>query len=59
MSRRSFLKLCSALATSGVLGSRFMWAYPDKLKNWAGNLEYGTDKVYSPKSVGQVREFVR
>src|SRR5207302_4193157 len=36
-----------------------MWAYPDKLKNWAGNLEYGTDKVYSPKSVGQVREFVR
>jgi xylitol oxidase len=36
-----------------------MWAYPDKLRNWAGNLEYGTQIVYSPKSVGQVREFVR
>jgi xylitol oxidase len=36
-----------------------MWPYPDKLRNWAGNLEYGTQMVYSPKSVGQVREFVR
>jgi xylitol oxidase len=36
-----------------------MWAYSDKLENWAGNLEYGTERMYSPKSVGQVREFVR
>ena len=36
-----------------------MWAYSDKLTNWAGNLEYGTEKVYSPKSVEQVQEFVR
>src|SRR5215469_1784319 len=47
------------MATSGVLGSRFMWAYSDKLENWAGNLEYGTERMYSPKSDGEVREFVR
>lgn len=35
-----------------------MWGYSEKLTNWAGNLEYGTEKVYSPKSVEQVQEFV-
>lgn len=58
MSRRSFLKFCSALATTQFLVPRFTWAYSEKLKNWAGNLEYETDRVYSPKSVEQVQEFV-
>ena len=30
----------------------------DKLKNWAGNLEYSTDRLYSANSLEQVREFV-
>lgn len=59
MSRRSFLKLCSTLATGQFLGSRFMWASSEKLKNWAGNLEYGTQRVYFPKSVDEVQKFVR
>lgn len=31
----------------------------DRLKNWAGNLEYGTDRLDSATSVGQVRDYVR
>lgn len=30
----------------------------DKLTNWSGNLEYGTQRLYSATSVEQVREFV-
>jgi len=35
------------------------WASGDKLKNWAGNLEYGTDRLYQANSVEQVRELVK
>lgn len=51
--------LCSALATGQFLAPGLTWAYSDKLKNWAGNLEYGTGRLYSAKSTGQVQEFVR
>jgi len=29
------------------------------LKNWAGNIEYGTDRLYSAETVEQVQEFVK
>lgn len=35
------------------------WATGEKLKNWAGNLEYGTTKLYEAKSTEQVSEFVK
>ena len=35
------------------------WAQNEKLKNWAGNLEYSTDSIYYPKSVAEVQELVR
>ncbi len=39
--------------------SPLLAAMPDeKLKNWSGNLEYGTERLYSANSVEQVREFV-
>jgi xylitol oxidase len=31
----------------------------EKLINWAGNIEYGTDNVYAAKSVRDVQDFVR
>lgn len=31
----------------------------EKLKNWAGNLEYSTDKFYTPASAQQVAELVK
>jgi xylitol oxidase len=30
-----------------------------KLKNWAGNLTYSTDKVYYPKSIEEIRRLVK
>nr|WP_229214080.1 D-arabinono-1,4-lactone oxidase [Dyadobacter flavalbus] len=35
------------------------WAAGTKLKNWAGNLEYSSDKLENAKSINQVREFVK
>lgn len=35
------------------------WATGEKLKNWAGNLEYSTTKLYNAKSTEQVSEFVK
>jgi len=35
------------------------WATGDKLKNWAGNLEYSSDKLEKAKSIRQVQEFVK
>jgi len=42
-----------------VLSPLLAWAAGDKLKNWAGNVEYGTDLLYSVTSVEQAQEFVR
>src|SRR5271155_2599106 len=58
MKKRTFIKLSSAMMASPIL-SRLVGAMPDdKLKNWAGNLEYGTEQLYSADSLEQVREFV-
>ncbi len=35
------------------------WAQQERLKNWAGNLEYSTNKVYYPKSVEEVQKLVK
>ena len=42
-----------------VLSPLVAWTSADKLKNWAGNLEYSTDKLYSADSLGDIRDFVR
>jgi alditol oxidase len=58
MNKRSFLKVCSALIGSHSLAPLLAWADAEKLKNWAGNIEYGTENLYSAKSSAQVREFI-
>lgn len=35
------------------------WLTADKLKNWAGNYEYSTDKLYPAKSIQQAQEFIK
>jgi xylitol oxidase len=42
-----------------VLSPVLAWTLDEKLKNWAGNLEYGTERLYSANSSDQVRDFVR
>lgn len=59
MNKRTFLKICSAVLTSRVVSPLLTWSSNHKLTNWAGNFEYGTDKIYSAKSVKEVQDFVR
>jgi len=42
-----------------VLSPLLTWAAGGKLKNWAGNIEYATDRLYSANSIEQAQEFVR
>jgi xylitol oxidase len=58
MNKRSFIKLFSGIAAAPVV-SPLMKLLPDgKLKNWAGNFEYGTENLYTANSVEQARDFV-
>ena len=59
MNKRAFLKLLSAAMSTPVLSPLLACAAGDKLKNWAGNVEYGSDRLYSATSVEQAQEFVR
>jgi alditol oxidase len=59
MNKRAFLKLISAAMSMPGISPILAWAGGDKLKNWAGNIEYGTDKLYSATSVEQAQEFVK
>ncbi len=58
MNKRTFLRICSAALASPVLAPWLAWAQGVKLKNWAGNLEYGTEKLTAANSVTAVQEFV-
>lgn len=59
MDKRTFLKLSSALVTAPLVSPLLAWASRDKLKNWAGNLEYSTDRLHSANSLAEVQEFVK
>jgi xylitol oxidase len=59
MEKRAFLKIVSVLLATPVISRLLAWAAPDKLKNWAGNLEYSTDRLYPAESVEQARQFVK
>src|SRR5450755_1418835 len=59
MKKRTFIKLLSATIASPVVLRLLAWAGSDRLKNWAGNLEYSTDRLYDATSLEQVRDYVR
>jgi len=54
-----FIKLFAAMIASPVISPLFAWASSNKLKNWAGNLEYSTDRLYFANSLEQVRGYVK
>jgi alditol oxidase len=58
MSRRTFLKWIPGAVASPLLAPLLAWG-AERLKNWAENLEYGTDKLFSAKSLRQVQEFIK
>ncbi len=57
MKKRTFLKLCTAAAAMPFELTSF--ASPEKLANWAGNIEYSTENVATAKSLAGVQDFVR
>jgi xylitol oxidase len=59
MNKRTFLQLSAAVMGSRFVAPMMAWAGADKITNWAGNIEYSTDRLQSPASVEQVRDFVR
>jgi xylitol oxidase len=59
MEKRTFLKIASTMMASPILSRLHAWAAPDKMKNWAGNLEYSTDRLYSAASMRDVQRFVK
>ncbi|GAC1423594.1 MAG: FAD-binding protein [Flavisolibacter sp.] len=59
MKRETFLKLSSSVLAAPFLQPLIGWARQGKLKNWAGNIEFSTEKVFYPKTVRQVQEIVK
>jgi alditol oxidase len=59
MNKRTFIKLCAAaLATPAAL-RRLASAGGERLKNWAGNLEYSTERLYTATALEQVPDYVK
>jgi len=59
MNKRTFIRRFAALLASPVISPLLAWASKIKLKNWAGNLEYSTDRLYSANSLEQVQSYVK
>jgi alditol oxidase len=59
MNKRTFIKFASAMAVSPLLSRAFAWAVEHKLTNWAGNLEYDTERLYAATSFEDVQRFVK
>src|ERR1700681_2713155 len=59
MTKRTFFKLLAALLSSPVVLRVLAWAGGERLKNWAGNLEYSTDRLYAATSLQQIRDYVK
>ena len=58
MKRKTFIRLSSALLSTGLLPDLHAGTKKEKLKNWAGNIEYSTDKLASPSSLEKTKELV-
>src|SRR6202049_375598 len=59
MNKRTFIKLLAATFASPTVARMLAWAGGEGLKNWAGNLEYSTERVYTPTSLEQVKAYVK
>ena len=45
--------------TGTALSPALAWKQDAKFKNWAGNFEFSTDKLYYPETVEAAREFIK
>ena len=47
MNKRTFIKLFAAAMAIPAVSRLLVWAGGERLKNWAGNLEYSTAVSYT------------
>jgi xylitol oxidase len=59
VNKSTFIKLFAAAIASPALSPLLTSGTSNKLKNWAGNIEYDTYRLYSANSLEQVRSYVR
>src|SRR6266446_3931726 len=59
MNKITFFKLLAVLVSNRAISPVFAWAAGERLTNWAGNLVYGTDRLYSANSLQKVRDYVK
>ncbi|HWC20032.1 MAG TPA: D-arabinono-1,4-lactone oxidase, partial [Terriglobales bacterium] len=59
MDKRTFLKMCSAAVGSQLLSPRPVWPAEGKLTNWAGNVEYSTEKQHAANALTDAQAFVK
>jgi xylitol oxidase len=59
LNKRTFIRLIGAVAASRIVSPFVSWAEKNKLTNWAGNLNYSTDHLYSANSIEQVTTYVK
>jgi xylitol oxidase len=59
MNKRDFVKLLTAIMARPIISPLLPRSSGDKLRNWAGNLEYSTDRLYSASSLENVRDYVK
>ena len=48
----------SAISTAPFMPSLLAWAAGEKLKNWAGNVDYSTENLHSASSLEDARRFI-
>jgi len=59
MNKRTFIKLFAATVASSPIMRLLAWAGQERLRNWAGNVEYSTDRVETSTSLEQVQDYVK
>src|SRR2546427_5784833 len=59
MNKRTFIRLLAGILASPPVMRLLDWAGQEKLRNWAGNLEYSTDRVHTSTSLEQVQDYVK
>jgi len=59
MNKRTFIKLFAAALASAPVMRLLAWAGQEKLRNWAGNIVYSTNRVQTSTSLAQVRDYVK
>jgi xylitol oxidase len=59
VNKRTFIKVIAAATASPIVSPLLSWAARQKLTNWAGNLEYSTDRLFPANSMEQITSYVK